>query len=151
MYYLLALSFCVLNISWRFLLSSLFSVSLDFNVMVHDLWLPISKVKAHWIPIKRSIASPITNRPLSFRYCSEEDDKTEKLIPVHNLLYYETLYQSHVNLVAIYQFLSPAERFLISFLYSGPFFRSLNHARSLVSLQHPLLHYSLRTRDPASL
>jgi hypothetical protein len=48
-----------------------------------------------------------------------------------------------VNLGDIYQFLSPAERFLISFLYSGPFFRSLNHVGRLVSLQRPLLHYSL--------
>lgn len=52
----------------------------------------------------------------------------------------------HVNLQDIYQFLSPAERFLISFLYSVPFFRSLNHAGSLVSLQRPLLHYSLQTQ-----
>lgn len=49
----------------------------------------------------------------------------------------------HENLLDIYQFLSLAERFLISFLYSVPFFRSLNHAGSLVSLQRPLLHYSL--------
>lgn len=49
----------------------------------------------------------------------------------------------HVNLLDIYQFLSPTERFLISFLYSVPFFRSLNHAGSVVSLQRPLLHYSL--------
>lgn len=60
------------------------------------------------------------------------------------IIRYESLRREiHVNLTDIYQFLSPTERFLISFLYSGPFSRSLNHAGSLVSLQRPLLHYSL--------
>lgn len=67
------------------------------------------------------------------------DNAIKSPIPV----FFRRIKKIQVNPDDIYQFLSSAERFLISFLYSRPFLGSLNHARALFlyNIAFYIIHY----------